>query len=422
MRTQRALVCCICQKVADHPKVMKCCGSIACASCYDDWVRRSEMCPHCGRSVRKGHHSNGSSKKSSDEVICSVHHKPCDYICKTCDEYICGDCIFEQLNSPTSAHSGHEIAKVSEFDTPYSELRDELKQLKSALGSIDAAMAASEAQQGALNEHAEEVTILIYTVYSKVKDQFEKAVYEARQPYAIAIDELEKQALTIADLADEAEKILNSDDCRDAAYAQAFLERLKAQVEAMTVKEIPIPSGVPDNGLLPRMKFVTFEIPNFPAKVQKFRRMRDEDTRFIYSNHMKFFGGIWRAKIYPNGNGNGLHTHVSIFFELLEARTPVAPYVYRIVIKAREGRDIVREFVSPFKQMDSWGWCKAAPHDLVLTDSYLFGESRTLKIEIGLRPESYRVMYDIGKSAYESLTRKYNALKESRKREEESHA
>lgn len=381
-------------------------------------MRRSEMCPHCGRKARKSQ-SPASTKRQGDEIICSVHHKPCDYICKTCDEYICGDCIFEQLKSPDSAHSGHEIAKISEANMPTQQLHEELKLLKESLKSIDAAMSASEVQKSGLAEHAEDVTLLIYTLCNKMGEAFERALNDARQPYAIAMDELEKQALTIADLAEEAETVLNSDDCRSAAYAQAFLERLQAQVDAMTVKEIQIPGAVPENCLLPRMKFVSFEIPNFPGEVEKFRRMKEDDTRFIYSNQMKFFGGEWRAKIYPNGNGNGLNTHVSIFFELLEARIPVAPYVYRIVIKAREGRDIVREFTSPFKQMDSWGWCKAASHAMVLSDSYLFGENQALKIEIGLRPESYRVLYDICKDTYERINKKFHALKQAQTKEEE---
>jgi len=61
--------------------------------------------------------------------------------------------------------------------------------------------------------------------------------------------------------------------------------------------------------------------------------------------------------------------------------------------------------------MDSWGWNRVADLSAVNTDEFLSGEDQTLRIELGIRPESYRVLYETCVSAQESVKRKWQAMK-----------
>jgi hypothetical protein len=127
------------------------------------------------------------------------------------------------------------------------------------------------------------------------------------------------------------------------------------------------------------------------------------------------YDGIWRAKIYPCGNGNGLGTHLSVFLELLKhAKAPVQ-YAYRFAIfhASDPTKSVILDHCSQYHELDSRGWNKAVPLSALLGDpDFLCGDRSTLKFELSVRPESYKVLYEITASTYTALKPKHAQLRE----------
>ena len=72
---------------------------------------------------------------------------------------------------------------------------------------------------------------------------------------------------------------------------------------------------------------------------------------------------------------------------------------------------ISKHYTSVFEPMDSWGWNKMAPLD-VLYKGYI-DSNDTVTLMISLRPESYMVYAQQTKREYEILRNKYKKLKNS---------
>jgi hypothetical protein len=160
---------------------------------------------------------------------------------------------------------------------------------------------------------------------------------------------------------------------------------------------------------------MTIEIENFPAAVERSRGSSVEEARCIYSEKKKLYHGPWRAKIYPCGNANGLGTHLSLFLELLKGVKGPTQFAYRFAIFHANDptKSVIRDHCSEYRELDSWGWNQAVALTELLGDpEFLFGERSTLRLEISLRPESYKVLYEITGAAYDAVKAKHAALRE----------
>lgn len=414
---KRAYACSLCQTNTQFPYVMKCCDRFICSYCAKQC--RKKECPFCGaKRARMSQHEEKYALESFPRVAisddtsndCPKHMKLCEYFCKDCCAYLCGDCIFEQLMSKDSPHSGHNIVKLTEVSNTKETLKKEMIELQQTMDAIPTSWENFEIQLKNQKKLENDIRLIGYGLFKQIHSKFEADFHETQRPFTAAAEELRKQALVVAHMVEEAEEILTSKDGSCASQAQDFLEKMEAQIASMKAKELPLTfPELPPNQLVPQMEIMTYEIPNFPETLRKYKTLSKDEPSFIYTNEMKLFGGIWRIKIYPNGFGKGLNRYISVFVELLKAPHSSEEkicYFYTLTIKQTNGRDIVREYSSVFQQLDSWGWGCAADHDILTDPEFLHGENQSLCMEIGLRPESYKQTYLLYKTAYDKLNAK----------------
>jgi hypothetical protein len=257
-------------------------------------------------------------------------------------------------------------------------------------------------------------TVVVSAAFREVRQRFEDSVAQSKAVCAQQLTELQKQASVVQNLVDESELLLTSDDYRTSSKIQAFLERLVSEIETLQSAPIPVSPAPIQNELLPPFETLTVEIDDFPRMVERFRGLSSDEPRFIYSEKRKLCGGIWRVKIYPCGNANGLGSFVSVFLELIKGVKDPVEYVYRFAVF--HGKDpsksVIRDYCSQYRELDSWGWNKAIALSDVLGDpDFLSGERSTLRFELSLRPESYKVLYDLTASSYEAMKAKSAAMR-----------
>jgi hypothetical protein len=253
----------------------------------------------------------------------------------------------------------------------------------------------------------------VATAFREIRQRFEEAVEQAKSGCALQLTELQKQASLVQNLVDESELLLTNDDYHTIGKVHAFLGRLSEQIASLQSAHEPVLPGPVLNELFPPFEKMAIEIPDFPSVVERYRGLADEEPRFFYSEKCKLYGGVWRVKIYPNGNSLGLGTHLTAFFELLKGSCRPVDYVYRFTaFHARDpSKNVIRDSCSQYRELDSWGWNRAISLEDVLTDpDFLFGDRATLRCELSVRPESYKVLYDLTSASYEALKVKSAAL------------
>jgi hypothetical protein len=295
-------------------------------------------------------------------------------------------------------------------------LKTELELLRSSLAKIDSALEAIRMETESDQRASDEAVSMIFQAFRGVKLRFDDAVVRSRSVYARQLIELQKQASIIQNVVDEAELLLSNEDFRAAAQVQQLIEKVADQIGNIEIAELPEQPPPVQNELLPPFETINICLEDFPALVERYRPLKKEELRFIHSDRQEMYGGLWRAKIYPCGNDHGFGTHLSIFLELVKGSKEPKDYTYRLAIihNSDPARNVVREFSSHYRELDSWGWNKAIAIEELLGDlQILFGERLALKLELSVRPESYRVLFGLFNASYEKVKSKYDTLQKS---------
>jgi hypothetical protein len=386
-----------------------------CSNCCDRWLLGNLRCPRCG--LNSTPNTTDSLHPSSSHLpLCPKHRKPADYFCQTCNSALCGDCLLEQVTTNRTDHTGHSVIRASEhLQHVRANLRHENELLQSSLSTLDEALERIRTDAQDSISFADDPTIVISAVFQDFRQRFEDAVVKHKEIYVSQLTELQKQASIVQNLVDEAELLLTNEDYRTAIKIQTFLGKLGEQIEILKGAEIPVSPGFVQNELLPPFEVMPIEIHDFPAVVERFRTIGSEGVRFIYTEKKKMYGGIWRAKIYPCGNANGLGTHLSVFLELLKGVKEPIEFVYRFALFhcKDSSKSVIRDYCSQYRELDSWGWNKAIGLIDILNDSnFLFGEGKVLRFELAIRPESYKVLYELTSSSYVRMKQKYCVLQD----------
>jgi hypothetical protein len=268
-----------------------------------------------------------------------------------------------------------------------------------------------------LQDKREEATVTFYSAVRALCTRFEQNVGKTKDPFFDALVEVQKKALVIQGLISEAESVLGNDDFKNAASVQGCVDRLNEYIEKFTLRPIPAIPRTPGNRLVPRYKTISLKIPNFPRVVEELRGVEDEDARCICSERKGIYGGMWRVRVYPCGKSEEAGNYASVFIELWKGRAAPTPYYYRLVVlhSTDYSRCLTKEHRSLFEELDSWGWNKGISLKTVLSGGpdgqFLWPEDDSLRIEVGIRPESYRILAQDCAEKCESMDLKCAALK-----------
>ena len=410
-------ICCICHKVPEHRQILPCCNCVCCKRCLANHLDKSIYCPNCNAQLKRN---------KAQAELCEYHKKSLDYFCKTCNQKLCSDCLFEQIQNDYRKHPNHDIVKISELknEIKREEKRDIKKEMKNMLENdlrelnkldkqITKKLKLLNKQNQTLQITKEDIKYQSHGTFRVLQEHLENQYKQKQLKYKETTYALEKEMDKFQTLLEEGELILTSDDPKIVPAAQNYIQKLKNFSEEVKPQSIEPPLLKWNNELVPPFQTMEVRIDDFKKHVEEFKGMKESDNRFLYSESKTMFGGVWRAKIYPNGNQCAINTHLSVYIELLKGVNPPAEFYYQVEIMPanKHQQAISKHYTSVFEPMDSWGWNKMAPLD-VLYKGYI-DSNDTVTLMISLRPESYMVYAQQTKREYEILRNKYKKLKNS---------
>jgi tripartite motif-containing protein 37 len=411
------LTCIFCLDLAKDPTVLPCCLRVVCASCLDQWCESHTLCPYCRRDIlcvdfvrldwgcdfRKllGH----LQQMTSEASLCQNHHKPTEFFCSECSQYLCSDCLFEELTQ--KSHTGHSISRMMDiFNALKCELVKSLVVLNSINGQIQQrAISVRQAASRLDLDTAEQIRAMarfaeaLRTSSENQSAQYHKALVASADKLIVLSERAKALARPLSGDCDIA-------DVSNVAGVLAEIQRTRLEIED-AIKPSPPPE--PQNDILPPFSTAAFVVRDFRAALET---ARDQTPAVcIYTQTQHVYGNLWRLKIYPFGNMNGRSTHVSVFVEMCRGAAVKAPFRYKIEITSSDPMEnqIVHEFRSEFAVNASWGWNKAILIEKVTEHGFL-NENGDLTIVLSLKPETYaqacrdlRVAFMEEKARYRSL-------------------
>jgi hypothetical protein len=338
---------------------------------------------------------------TEESSSCQKHHKLIEFFCAECSQYLCADCLFEELSE--KHHTGHSISRMTDiFGSLKVELANSLLKLNSITQSIQQrAMTVRQSVSRLELVSSEQMRAMIRFVEASQAQSARslRQYHDALRTHADRLRTLREQAKGIADS--------EVTDLSAIPRAVSEIQSLRAQIEE-AVKPVPVPE--PQNDILPPFQSARFTVHNLRQAIDS---ARHETTPVcLYTPTQEIYGCLWRLKIYPFGNMNGRSTHVSVFVEMSRGTGVKTPYGYRIEIVPADVREhtFVREFRSDFTVNDSWGWNKAILIERVSARGFLSDEG-DLAIVLSLKPESYYHAYRDLRVAMAEERTKYEALK-----------
>lgn len=406
------LTCNICHNKCKHTRELPCCHKIICRSCLKVQIESHDVCPFCGIRLKK------------QKPLCKIHHKPLDYYCENCSQYLCSDCLFEQLQSTDGQHSNHKIIEASkvanssktlksakpEESRPLDDLENHLKSLKSYSELLDKHLANLQKQKNSIPTRKFNTLYQSRQYFESLRHDIDKMYTERQQGCKKISAFLEEQMIKLQSIIEESELILTSNDSKLVPSAQANIEKIK-QICKESIPSIPEPpSLIFPNKLCPPLESFKVTIPNFKKRLQNIKNSADEND-FIFSEEKTLFKYLWRAKIFPNGTQAGKGTHLAVYVELLKGEQNPTSFAYQVEIISQSSKhsNVTRRYTSVFQPMDSWGWNKIISINSLLS-GYL-DEDGALSLIISLSPSSYSFCIQMNKEEYNRISMECKQLK-----------
>lgn len=412
---ERPLICCICYKICRHKQVLPCCLSVTCKSCLKEWIEKQDVCPHCGARFRK---------QKPEKKTCKTHQKPLNYYCKTCNQYLCSDCLLEQIQSPNSQHSNHEIVEASnhqnetktkknikqEENVPLEDLKNHLESLKKYSKFLDEQLEKLLNMKNHIPNRKFNIMYYSNANFKNLRDEIENLYTKKQQDYKQISDSLEEQLFNLQSVLEESELILTTNDPKIVPSAQANIDKIKQINNEFIPIDLKPPSLDFPNKLCPDSQSFTVTIPDFKKILFNIQNSIAENDYFL-SEVTKLFKFSWCAKIFPNGTQNGKGTHLAVYVELLKGDQTPTSFVYQIEIKPTNEKSpiITRKYTSFFQPNDSWGWNKIVTIDS-LTKNYL-DKDGALSLTISISPSSYEFCIKQKKDKYDKISKQFKKLK-----------
>jgi hypothetical protein len=228
-------------------------------------------------------------------------------------------------------------------------------------------------------------------------DQFRVLLNRVSEPIAVAQAETESAMQRLKDFALSAESCvagaesaMKKEDSNSAASEFIGLvheiDRLDKEVSHFNVAGWTLPA-VPDE-VHPPMESFQYAIPDFLPIAEHHQELREDETRFLYSDPFRLYSLKWRLKVFPAGAKPSQNPHLAIFLELLGGIRDSVSVFYAVELENQADHTAFKKtYKSSFGVLDSWGWVRMI--SLAEIPKYV-DESGALAIKLTLRPESYQ--------------------------------
>lgn len=409
--------CYLCNLPPKIPVQMKCCKTILCKKCFSAYMRQNNQCPFCHKKhdgvVKPARFLRVTQKDQKEEKenpeICPKHKKPFAFVCQTCKTYICSDCLYDVYLKNDSTHEGHTIVKIENKAALIQDKIDALNSKKKEITSIikDLEIARKNATKllDSITSNHNEIKIDMYAAFRSFQGILSDTTQKKQDKIMLHLQELSGMLTDVAQLIDEAEIILRSDDPAVYDSALYILNRLREfhdKLPSMEYQEEILPA---ESYLVPVLQSATFEIPNF-EKAQEDAK-KSPTANFIYSPIITLYDLEWRAKIYPAGNGHD--THLGLYVEIVSAVEEPIEFYYQVeVVHPRGGEPLERHYVSAFNKLDAWGWTKMVPIAAIEAD---YTEGGAVQFRLNIRPVSYEVAVRLDAMLLRRKRAQYKAIK-----------
>lgn len=421
---QENLTCFICKEKIKDAVLLKCCNQFVCKCCLDKWHAYScnKKCPFCREDCLYSTNvseffSNvselvGYLKQDEDDTedFCQEHSMFYNYYCCQCKVKICSDCLFDNLS--TGSHTDHQIVKLDQL------YRQKLKKtLEKLYDKIDFL------KDGSLD---------LLASYKSITDKKKLFLQKTKEELKNISDDLNIPVFESMESLDEIEHLINYIDeillffysrlhSRDDEELNGSISQINGSINEINYvfhnNFYSLPKVSIKNPLVPKPSRFVIKIPNFRSLVEEHRKKNMPEH--IYTDKICLNGNVWRGKIYPNGYSNGLNTHLSFFFELLDGPIYYTTYIYSLEIKHNiyelNAEPIVRIASSQFIIGDKWGWDRAASLAEIMSPKYIESDG-CLKLYLSIRSDfSYQDFIDTERKInyYESQIQAIESLVET---------
>ena len=418
------LTCIVCLENPTAPVLLTCCGRICCQRCIDTWLGSNTTCPYCRANLLNVAEKyiaipwaevlptilNLYSNQIDEKLMCKTHSKLYEYKCTTCNEFLCSDCLFSMMSDPESKHKNHKIVKLSDL------LLETKKAIQARLSDLLDILGYIKNQGLRLSEMSEDLKEQKKNYDSTMIEQYNDLNNKVKEAF-----EKKRKLIDIQTKARVAAAVEKSIRVSNEIYKKGSIQQITKQVAVMKEVNEKAQKAIVseddlriDNPLLPEFHTFEISIPDFVEKVKLFSKRGENDVRYLFSEPQNIAGNKWRAKIYPNGNSNGINTHLSLFVELIKGPQEQVTYQYKVeVIPAtKTGQIIWKSFSSEFVQNDSWGWNKVALLSVITTPDYIRPDG-SLLLTLSVRATSRHQETNDIKYRTNILSQKIKELKQS---------
>lgn len=417
------LICFICKKKSFKPKIMPCCGKIGCESCIENILKNNLQCPNCNESNFHDFLSpihvhfidnmeqclNVFEQLFSEENICIKHKKPNEYYCTDCDQYLCSDCIYDELLSDHPNHKDHNI------DSAKLKLQKDISNLYPLTDSIEEKSNSIMNLNSKLNKSMNSMLLDQHEIFRNMQASVESKKNMALKPLDNRINQLIEMQKKISKALNLVYQLISTQSSNILIEIPNILKESNAIDQEFKQLDPILPELSVSNDILPQYQSFQFEIPNFAETQRKFSQMGENEIKYILTKKQTISGNKWRAKIYPNGNTNDKGSYLSVFFELVRGNRVPSSYFYRVEIVSNDPskQNIVKEYNSEFNINDTWGWNKVASLDTILNKNGYLDSKGTLKLILGIRAGTY---YQVYKDLQEAVKYEYAKIKKLKKK------
>lgn len=352
---------------------------------------------------------------------CSEHKKKFGFFCQTCEQFLCADCLFDQVinqNDNERKHYKHQIIKIEDLaKSQKSKLINEMNRINPMCDAIERHIKELNSYSQSIKDKKELLITEMVNQFKTLERIVEEQFLQVESEILSDADIIEQKQESIHALIDEADIILFSNDPKMYPNASLLIQKLEKF-------DIPDFQGVPkkfsynsSNELFPEFKSKEIKIPEFWKLVKKFSSNRKNDVSYIFSAEIKMFHNFWKVKFYPNGNGISAEKNLSIYVVLSNGNSRPITYTYQIEIMNHISNETCsinrfkKSFSSVFLLGDTWGWSKFVQLEDIHENNLVFPDG-SLRIKFSIRPETYYQSSLQSKSKYEELRFTYRMLKE----------
>jgi hypothetical protein len=308
------------------------------------------------------------------------------------------------------AHRNHDIQKVSAMIDSIKLMLNAKLLLLDKIGAQIGEKANEIWELGSsLSGLKDDSLLKTYEVFQDLQTKYESTVAKREKELRARKRMAELRGKTLERLEGDRQSALDGGDIGILFRAEEFCDEVREITGAVTDGMPIIPDTPVENELVPEYECLTIAFKNFRSI---------KDIHPLISDPLDIDGNRWKLKLFPFGHGDQKGAYAAVFIELIEGYKEPAMVHYRVEIEGCESpTNLVREFTAVTAVGQSWGWKKFHLTSSLQSPKYV-DDNGTLRMIIGIRPESYYILWRWLKDAKDGVRRKYMAkartLKKSR--------